>query len=149
MRWSDLGPGFIRRVLLTTAWLGGISFLCLAVYLDLHKAVSWTAGVALGIANLLFLNGLVKEMLRPTGGRPRVLLLYALLKFPAVYLIGAAALIRFDLHPLFVLGGFSLFLAVAFLKVLGRLLLGTSWMARKQKGPGGPLLRGRPGGRRP
>lgn len=146
-RLGELDPRFIRRVLWTTAWFGGVAFICIAAYANLPKGLAWGAGVILGLANLFFLDGLIAEMLRPEGGRAGVLIAYVLLKFPAVYVVGAAALIRFRLDPVFVLAGFSTFLLVALLKVLGRLLLTSRWLARERKGAGGAFLRSSPGGK--
>jgi len=147
-RWAELGPGFVRRVLITTSWLGVLVALCVAVYIGLPKAAAWGAGLLLGIANLLSLNGLFKEMLRPAGGRTKALIAYVALKFPAIYLAGALALIKLRLDPLYLLAGFSLFLAVSLLKVLGRLVLSRRWMSGERRGPGGTLLRGGAAGRR-
>lgn len=140
-RLAELGPGFVRRILVTTLWVGAIAFVSVGVYLGIPKALAWGSGLILGLANLWLLDGFLREMLRPDGARVRSLVIFALLKFPAIYLLGAAALVRGRLDPLFVLCGFSLFLVVALLKVLGRLTLTVSPLARDRSGAGGPLLR--------
>ncbi len=141
--WLDLGPDFIRRVLVTTAWVGGLGFLCLAVYLGIRQAASWGAGAALGAADLYLLDALIREAIR--GRRRGVLVLLGFLKFAGVYAVGALLLFALHLAPWFLLAGFSLFLVVALLKVLGRLLLATPAMQRERQGAGGPLLRKSPG----
>lgn len=146
--WLDLNAGFIRRVLITTAWLGAVSFLCLSVYAGAGKGAAWACGVALGIADLFLLDMLLRELI----GRRRKgsLAAYGLLKFVGVYAGGAVALFTFRLPLWFFLGGFSLFLGVVLLKVLGRLLLSTSSFSQRRTGPGGPLLRNSPStGREP
>ena len=140
--WWDPGPGFVRRVLITTAWLGTVCFLCVGFYIGLGMAIAWVAGVALGLADLSLINGLIREA---TGSQRRSILavLFAL-KTVVLYAVGAVALFLLDLNPFFLLAGFSLFLVVIVLKVLGRLLLSSGWMRTERKGPGGSLLRDSP-----
>jgi hypothetical protein len=141
-RWLDLGPTFVRRVLVTTTWVGAIAFLCVAVYLGLSKAWAWLAGAALGAADLFLLDALVREAV---GARRRsALVTYGILKFAGIYAAGAVFLLVLHLKPWVFLAGFTLFLAVALLKVLGRVVLGTPALQRERKGPGGHLLRSRP-----
>lgn len=141
-RWLDLGPTFVRRVLITTGWFGAVAFLCIAVYLGLPQAIAWVAGVALGVAELFLLDALIREA---TGTRRRsVLAVLAILKFAGIYAAGAVGLFVFHLKPWYLLSGFTLFLAIALLKVLGRLLLCAPGLQRERKGPGGHLLRSGP-----
>jgi len=141
-RWLDLGPTFVRRVLVTTGWVGLISFLCIAVYIGLPQAGAWIAGVVLGAAELFILDALIREAIGPR--RRAALVAYGLLKFAGIYAVGAACLFALHMRPWFLLAGFSLFLAIALLKVLGRMLLSTSSMQRERRGPGGRLLRSGP-----
>lgn len=141
-RWLDLGPTFARRILVTTAWVGLVVFLCIAVYFGLPNAAAWIAGVALGSADLFLLDALIREVV---GARRRsALAVYGLLKFLGIYAAGAVCLFVLHLKPWTLLAGFTLFLAIALLKVFGRLLLSTPAMQRERGGPGGPLLRSGP-----
>lgn len=141
-RWLDLGPDFIRRVMITTAWVGGVAFICLGVYAGLPNAGAWIAGVALGMLDLFFLNGLLLEAI--SQRRKAALLIYGFLKFAGVYAIGIVLLFVAHLKPWFLLTGFSLFLAIILLKILGRLLLTAPGLQRERHGAGGPLLRNSP-----
>lgn len=142
--WLDLGPDFIRRVLLTTAWVGGIGFLCIAAYVGIRQGAAWAAGVALGAGDLYLLSALIREALR--GRRRWALVLFGFLKFAGVYAVGGLFLFGLRLAPWFLLAGFSLFLGIALLKVLGRLVLASPAMQKERHGAGGPLLRNSPGG---
>lgn len=142
--WLDLGPDFVRRVLITTAWVGTVGFLCVAVYIGLRQGAAWAAGVALGAGDLYLLNALIREAMR--GRRRRALVLLGFLKFAGIYALGALLLFGLRLAPWSLLAGFSLFLAVALLKVLGRLVLASPAMQRERDGAGGPYLRKSPGG---
>jgi len=139
----DLGPTFIRRVLITTLWVGAISFLCVAVYVGLRSAVSWGIGVALGMADLALLDALLREAMGRR--RTKALVIYGILKFGAIYATGALILFKARLAPWPLLIGFSLFLAIAIMKVLGRVVLSAPPLTRERKGPGGAFLRQAPG----
>jgi hypothetical protein len=129
-------------VLITTAWLGAVCFLCIGFYIGLAMAVAWAAGVAFGIADLTLINGLIREA---TGRQRRsILAILFVLKTVVLYAVGAVALFLLELNPFFLVAGFSLFLVVIVLKVLGRLLLSSRWMRRERRGPGGSLLRDSP-----
>jgi hypothetical protein len=142
----DLGPTFIRRTAITTVWLGGIAFLAIGVYLGLSRALAFLAGVALGIADLLLLHALIHEALFLK--RLSLLAIHFAGKFVAIYGLGAIAIVLLRLSPWYLLAGFSIFLVVAILKVLGRLVLSTRWLSTERDGAGGPFLRNGPGGRR-
>ena len=102
-------------------------------------------GVALGLADLSLINGLIRE----ATGRQRRLILAVLfvLKTIVLYIAGAVALFLLHLNPFFLLAGFSLFLVIVVLKILGRLVLSSRWMRNERKGAGGSLLRDSPGKR--
>jgi hypothetical protein len=141
--WLDLGPTFIRRVLLTTLWVGIVGFICVAVYIGLRSGLSWAVGVALGMADLALLDALLREAI---GQRRKIaLLIYSVLKFGVIYAAGALLLFRVRLAPWPLLIGFSLFLAIAIMKVFGRLILTTPQLSRDREGPGGAYLRRAPG----
>jgi hypothetical protein len=128
--------------MITTAWVGGVAFVCLGVYAGLPGAGAWIAGVALGMLDLYFLNALLLEAI----GRRRkpALALFGFMKFVAIYAIGSILLFVVHLRPWFVLTGFSLFLAIIFLKIVGRLVLTAPGLRRERQGGGGPLLRNSP-----
>lgn len=130
-RWTDLGPDFIRRILRTTAWVGAVVSLCASVYLGILPAVAWTAGVALGMADLAVLDLLLRELLGRR--RPVALVLAFLAKFAGLYAIGAALIFWARLPALALLAGFPLFLGVAVLKIAGRLLLSARWMSSQRR----------------
>ena len=141
-RWLDLGPTFVRRVLITTGWVGAVASICIAVYVGIPHAAAWTAGVALGVAEIFLLDALIREAI---GARRRsVLAVYGVLKFAGIYAVGAIGLFVLHLEPWYLLSGFTLFLAIALLKVLGRLLLSAPALQRERKGPGGHLLKSGP-----
>ncbi len=143
----DLGPSFIRRVLWTTLWVGAVAFLCIAVYIGLRQAASWGVGVALGMADLFLLDALIREAVGRR--RPRALVVLGVCKFGAIYAAGVLLLWKARLSPWPLLAGFSLFLAIALLKVLGRLVLSAPPLTRERTGPGGPYLREAPGSHAP
>lgn len=144
-RWLDLGPTFVRRVLVTTVWLGVLVSVLLSFYAGRAPAAAFAVGAAIGACGLFLLERLVREIFG--GGRKSRLALLLAAKFGLLYAAGAWALIGLDLKPLPFLFGFSLFLLVASLKVAGRLVLSTRWMQTRRDGPGGPFLRQGPGSR--
>ena len=117
----SLDVRFIHRVLVTTAWVGAVVFLCLAGYRGLPASFAWAVGVLIGEADLAALHALIREVM---GARRRLALIcLGFVKFVVIYGLGAAALILLRVSPWLFLAGFSLFLVVASLKILGRFVL--------------------------
>ncbi len=129
-------------MLVTTGWVGAVAFLCIAVYIGLPSAAAWIAGVALGVSELFLLDALIREAI---GARRRAaLVIYGTCKFAGIYAAGAVGLFVLHLGPWYLLAGFTLFLAIALLKVLGRMILSAPALQKERKGPGGHLLQNGP-----
>lgn len=113
----------VRRILFSCAWFGGLVALALWLFAGGRWALGFAGGALIGIANLLLLATLVREVIRP--GRRNVGRIAALLavKIPLVY-GGLAALILWKLPPtLAIVAGFSLILVIIVLRAAGRALL--------------------------
>jgi hypothetical protein len=114
----------IRRLLITTAFLAVLIALVLWAYAGWGWAVGLAGGAILGMANIVFLTALVREIVTPGERcRGRIAALIAI-KVPVVC-GGLIALLIWRALPITgVVIGFSLILIVITLKAAGRALLG-------------------------
>jgi hypothetical protein len=115
---------YVRRVALTSAWLGAVVALLLWAGPGARWALGFVGGAAVGIANLLLLAALIRAILVP--GRRDPVRLARLLGAKVLLVYGglAALLVSRAFPAASVAIGFSLFLAVMVLKALGRLVTG-------------------------
>ncbi len=121
---ASMDISFIDRTLKTTAVLI-LLFLALGtLHFQFYDVLAVVSGAIWSIINLYFLALLIRATIRPEGPDKVVALVLLFIKVPLLYLAGYF-LIQV---PMFSLGylviGFSVPLAVMFLKVLGRVLLG-------------------------
>ena len=132
-----MGLEFISRIIRTTLIVAGVLLLFGSVYYRPSEALGCFVGAVWGVLNLYFIKILITETLTPEETRTRVALVLALIKFPALYVLGYFILASGWFSPISLLIGFSLMFAVAVLKVLGRLILGMDNLEFKRKQPEG------------
>jgi len=117
-------PAYIRRIAVTSLWLGAVAAILLWAATGGRWALGFGAGAALGVANFLLLAAVMREIVTlERRSRRRIALLVAI-KVVVIY-GGLALLLVSKLAPILsVVTGFSLVLGVVVLKALGRLLIG-------------------------
>ena len=122
--WAPADLGFVRRTLRTSTWLGAVAVVLAWVWQGTTWAVGFAGGAFIGIANLVLLAALFREVLtRERRNTGRIIALLAI-KVPLVYGGLAALLLSRALPAISMVAGFSLVLAVILLKALGRALVG-------------------------
>jgi hypothetical protein len=116
-------PEAIRRILVTSAWFGGLIALAAWVLLGWRWALGFTGGALIGAGNLYFLTVLARIVIVPGRKNLPSILAVVTIKILTIY-GGLAGLLLWHLPPtLAVVCGFSLVLAVITLKAAGRALL--------------------------
>ncbi|MBP6875378.1 MAG: hypothetical protein KBD56_04855 [Candidatus Eisenbacteria bacterium] len=135
-RGDDLS--FVRRVLVTTAWLGALIALAAAVYRGWYWALSFSGGAVIGALNLVFLTVLVREVVRLGQRRWGTILSVLALKMPLVYGGLALLLIWRKTNAAAVMIGFSLPLVVIVLKAAGRALVQSGLFGGRTAGKAAP-----------
>jgi hypothetical protein len=128
-----MGLEFISRIIKTTLILALLAFVFGSVYYDFSEALGCLVGAAWGVLNLYAIKSLITEVITPDRPRKSVALVLALIKFPLLYAVGYFLLSLNYFSPESLLVGFSLMFAVAFLKVLGRVILGMDTIDLKRK----------------
>jgi hypothetical protein len=115
---------YVRRVVLTTVWLGGLVAILLWASAGPRPAVGFAGGAGLGAVNLILMSALIREIVvLGERSRRRIVRLLAI-KVPLVYGGLAVLLITRWAPPVSIVAGFTLVLAVIVLKAIGRLLTG-------------------------
>ncbi|MFH1144510.1 MAG: hypothetical protein V1774_08215 [Candidatus Eisenbacteria bacterium] len=114
---------FVRRTLITSAWLGALVALVLWAYLGWRWGLGLVGGVFLGALNLAFLTALIPEIVRPGQRKLGKIAALLALKIPFVYGGLAVLLVTKAVPAAAVIVGFSLILVVIVLKAGGRALL--------------------------
>jgi hypothetical protein len=127
LTWAGPAPTdlrYVRRIALTSIWLGALAALLLWAGVGPRWALGFAGGATLGVANLLLMSALIREIVT-LGERSRRRIVGLLsIKVPLVY-GGLAALLLTRIAPATaVVVGFSLVLAVIVLKAIGRLITG-------------------------
>ncbi|MBN1212090.1 MAG: hypothetical protein JXA92_05885 [candidate division Zixibacteria bacterium] len=119
-----MGLDLISRTLKTSAIVLLIFLPFGLYYWGVFPTLAVLSGAVWGFINLIFLSQLVRTVIRPDKIDVRRAVGLGLIKFPLLYGSGYFLLKidRFD--PIHLLIGFSLFLAVMVLKMLGRVILG-------------------------
>ena len=120
-----MGLDLIIRSLKTTAILLVIFLPFGIYYLGFYPSLAVFTGGVWGLFNLLFISALVRVTIRPGGVDKVKAIGIGLFKFPLLYVAGYFLLKAPIFDPMYLLIGFSSFLAVLVLKVLGRLITGT------------------------
>lgn len=120
----------IRRILITTAWLGALVALVAWVYFGWPWALGFAGGTLVGMSNIFFLS-LLSQMILTTGKRNKgAIAAVVALKILVVY-GGLAALLLWHLpSALSVVAGFSVVLLVIVLKAAGRAMLDAGLFGR-------------------
>ena len=111
---------FLTRIGRTTAALGALVFLFVAVYYDVRFGLGILVGCLWGIANFAALTALITATIRPGPVARRRALVVATIKFPALYFVGWLILRTGWFTPVALVLGFSLLFLVTLLKALGR-----------------------------
>lgn len=118
---AGIDAGFLRRVYLMSvlmAVLGGLLF-------GQRMGGAWGLGFFLygmwSTANLWALEQLLRLVVRPDGRQPLPILVAGAVKLPILYGLGAWIALKGDYPATSLMAGFSVPLAVIFLKVLGRM----------------------------
>jgi hypothetical protein len=125
---------FVRRVLITSAWLGALVVLVGGVYLGTRWGLGFAGGALVGAANLVFLTVLVRETVRLGKRRYGRILAILALKIPIVYGGLAGLLIWRVPATVAVVLGFSLPLIVITLKAAGRAIFQSGLLGRAPRG---------------
>ncbi len=114
---------FIDKIIKTTLAVAFLTFVVVSFYFGLPHGLAILAGAVWGSTNLFFIKQLVKNWLIP--GQRDFLKIWVILglKFPILYLAGFGLLKTGYLPELDLLIGFTLMMAVVFLKGLGRLFM--------------------------
>jgi hypothetical protein len=118
-----MGLDFINRVIKTTLLLSALVFVFGSFYFNWIYSLGIFTGALWGIANLWFLRQFIVGCITNEDRNPARLALFALIKFPVLYVAGFF-LLWLGWFPVssFVLG-FSLIFVVIFFKALGIFLL--------------------------
>lgn len=125
---------FVNRVIKVTLILAGITFAIISFYYGLPYGLAILAGAGWGCVNLYFLKQLISNWLTLEPRDHLKIWTIMGIKFPILYLAGFGLLKIKYLPALNLLLGFSLILAVIFLKGLGRVFLGENPDAKKVQG---------------
>ena len=123
-RTTEIGFSFIDRTLKTTSIVLMIFFPFGLYYLGFYASLAILSGGVWGILNLILITSLVKHTLRPEGPDTKRAIIAAFIKFPFLYLTGYFLLKISHFNPVHLLIGFSVFLAIIVLKLVGRLVSG-------------------------
>ena len=134
---------FVRRVLITSAWLWALVVLAGGVYLGTRWALGFAGGALVGAANLVFLTVLVRETVRLGKRRYGRILAILALKIPIVYGGLAGLLIWRVPATVAVVLGFSLPLIVITLKAAGRAIFQSGLLGRAPDGSARDRLPGK------
>ena len=119
-----MGLDLISRTLKTSAIVLLIFLPFGLYYWGVYPTLAVLSGAVWGFVNLIFLAQLVRTVLRPDGIDTRRAIGLGLIKFPLLYGSGYFLLKVEQFDPIHLLIGFSLFLAIMVLKMLGRVILG-------------------------
>ncbi|MDD3731072.1 MAG: hypothetical protein PHU88_01710 [candidate division Zixibacteria bacterium] len=119
-----MGLDLISRTLRTSAVILLIFLPFGIYYFGVYPTLAILSGAVWGFVNLIFLAQLVTTVIRPDKIDIRRAVGLGLIKFPLLYGSGYFLLTVKEFDPVHLLIGFSLFLAVIVLKMLGRAILG-------------------------
>ncbi len=119
-----MGLDFISRTLRTSGILLLIFLPFGLYYMGVFPTLAVFSGGIWGLVNLIFLSQLIRTVIIPGKVDTGRAIGLAVIKFPLLYLAGYFLITVKQFDPLLLLAGFSVFLAVMILKVLGRVVLG-------------------------
>ena len=129
-----IGLDFIARTLRTSAIVLLIFLPFGLLYLGVYPTLALFSGAVWGLVNLIFLSQLIRTVITPGKVDTGRAIGLAVIKFPLLYLAGYFLVTVKQFDPLLLLAGFSLFLAVMLLKVLGRVILGLDNQQSRNRG---------------
>ncbi|MBD3235497.1 MAG: hypothetical protein GF330_02195 [Candidatus Eisenbacteria bacterium] len=112
-----------RVVLGHGAWFGLLLGLLLWRLIGGRWALGFGAGTLLGMANLLLLGALAREVVRTSPRRAGRIAALLAVKIPLIYGGLAALILLMAFPPLAIVCGFSLVLVIVILRAAGRALL--------------------------
>ncbi|MFZ5979458.1 MAG: hypothetical protein ACOYVF_02400 [Candidatus Zixiibacteriota bacterium] len=119
-----MGLDFIDRTLKTSAVVLLIFLPFGVYYFGVFPALAIMSGAVWGLVNLIFLAHLIRTVIRSDKIDIKRAVGLGVIKFPLLYASGYFLLTIKEFTPLNLMIGFSLFIAVMLLKVLGRVILG-------------------------
>jgi len=134
---TEIDFSFINRTLKTTCLVLLIFFPFGIYYLGFFSSLAILSGGIWGILNLILITMLVKYTLRPEGPDAGRAIAAAFIKFPLLYLCGYFLMKVSQFEVLHLLIGFSGFLVIIILKILGRLFTGMDKDTNENHGPEG------------
>lgn len=121
---TEIGFSFIDRTLKTSSLVLIVFFPFGLYYFGFFTTLAILSGGVWGILNLILLTSLVKHTLRPEGPDTKRAIIAAFVKFPFLYLTGYFLLKVTEFDAVHLLIGFSVFLVIIVLKLIGRLVTG-------------------------
>jgi len=119
-----MGLDFIDRTLKTSAVVLLIFLPFGIYYFGVFPTLAILSAAVWGLVNLIFLAHLIRAVIRPDNIDLKKAIGLGVIKFPLLYVSGYFLLTIKEFDPLYLVIGFSLFIAVMILKVLGRVILG-------------------------
>ncbi|MCK4857747.1 MAG: hypothetical protein KAT58_07260 [candidate division Zixibacteria bacterium] len=132
-----MGLEFISRIIRMTLILAVLIALFGSVYYNWQESLGILLGAVWGVLNLYFIKGVIVQVVTPKETQKSLAFILVVVKFPVLYVAGYFLLACGYFSPQSLLIGFSLIFAVAFLKVLGRVLLKMDMIEFKKKQPDG------------
>jgi hypothetical protein len=114
---------FLTRVQKSTALVGAVTALLVAVYHDTGFALGLLVGCLWGIGNFYALGLLLRAVVTPKEVNRNRAFIFIAIKFPVLY-VGGFFILRSEwFSPISLLVGFSLLFAVVLLKAGGRAIM--------------------------
>ncbi len=132
-----MGLEFISRIIRMTLILAVLIALFGSVYYNWQESLGILLGAVWGVLNLYFIKGVIVQVVTPKETQKSLAFILVVVKFPVLYVAGYFLLACGYFSPQSLLIGFSLIFAVAFLKVLGWVLLKMDMIEFKKKQPDG------------
>ncbi len=123
-----MGIEFIGRIIKTSLVVSVFVLIFGSVYYDWNYSLGISIGLAYNCVNLWLIMGLVRRFVTLGERKPVPILAFSMIKFPLFYFVGYL-IMKVDIVPVSSLvTGFTLLFGIIVLKVLGRLVAGSSWM---------------------
>ena len=119
-----MGLDFIDRTLKTSAVVLLIFLPFGIYYFGVFPTLAILSSAVWGLVNLIFLAHLIRTVISPDKIDLKKAIGLGVIKFPLLYVSGYFLLTIKEFDPVYLVIGFSLFIAVMLLKSLGRVILG-------------------------
>lgn len=120
----------IRASVVVTVILTPFTFL----YLGVQTGWGFTAGAAWNIINVYLLSQVIINLITPHPSNRKLGAVAGVIKFPVLYAIGYLILRYTNPSVYGIMAGFSLILAIFFLKAIGIYYLNVSYQGKKSYG---------------